>query len=237
VTSIFGRTGAVVAQTNDYSFAQLSGKPTTLGGYGITDAQPLDTDLTAIAALATTAFGRGSLTQIDAPSFRSYIGAGTSSFDGTFTSLSGKPTTLAGYGITDAQPLDADLTTWAGLSPSANFQTMVPHTFAQIRTDLGLVIGTNVQAWDADLDAIAALVGTSGFLKKTAANTWSLDTSTYLTGNQTITLTGDATGSGTTSIAVTVVKELPAGGTTGQVLMKNSGTNYDVKWADVVTPT
>lgn len=66
--------------------------------------------------------------------------------------ITGEPTTLAGYGITDAQPLDADLTTWAGLTPSANFQTMVPHTFAQMRTDLGLVIGTNVQAWDTDLD-------------------------------------------------------------------------------------
>jgi len=31
-----------------------SGKPTTLGGYGITDAQPLDADLTALAALVTT---------------------------------------------------------------------------------------------------------------------------------------------------------------------------------------
>jgi len=34
---------------------------------------------------------------------------------------------------------------------------------------------------DADLTAIAGLAGTSGLLKKTAANTWSLDTNTYLT--------------------------------------------------------
>lgn len=35
---------------------------------------------------------------------------------------------------------------------------------------------------DADLTAIAGLTGTSGFLKKTASNTWTLDTNTYLTG-------------------------------------------------------
>lgn len=40
---------------------------------------------------------------------------------------------------------------------------------------------TTYQPLDGDLTAIAALSGTSGFLKKTAANTWTLDTSTYLT--------------------------------------------------------
>lgn len=38
VDSVFGRTGAVTAQANDYTFAQLASKPTTLAGYGISDA-------------------------------------------------------------------------------------------------------------------------------------------------------------------------------------------------------
>lgn len=65
-------------------------------------------------------------------------------------------------------------------------------------------VGVSVQAYDGDLAAIAGLAGTSGLARKTAANTWSLDTATYLTANQTITATGDATGSGTTSIALTI---------------------------------
>ncbi len=40
VASVFGRTGAVVAQANDYTFAQLASKPTTVAGYGITDIYP-----------------------------------------------------------------------------------------------------------------------------------------------------------------------------------------------------
>ncbi len=51
---------------------------------------------------------------------------------------------------------------------------------ATSRANLGLAIGTNIQAWDADLDGIAALAGANGLLRK-SSGTWGLDTATYLT--------------------------------------------------------
>ena len=52
---------------------------------------------------------------------------------------------------------------------------------------------TAYQPLDGDLTAIAALVGTSGLLKKTAANTWSLDTSDYIVNDAEVSIgTGDA---------------------------------------------
>jgi hypothetical protein len=71
------------------------------------------------------------------------------------------------------------------------------------------------QTADADLTAIAGLSGTAGLLRKTAADTWSLDTNVYLTGNETITLSGDATGSGTTAITVTLADSGVSAGSYG----------------------
>ena len=76
VASVFGRTGDVTAQSGDYTFAQIGSKPTTLSGYGITDAQPLDSDLTAIAALSTTSYGRAFLALADAAAARTAVGLG-----------------------------------------------------------------------------------------------------------------------------------------------------------------
>jgi hypothetical protein len=42
-------------------------------------------------------------------------------------------------------------------------------------------IGSTVQAYDGDLASIAALTGTSGFLKTNGSGTWSVDTNTYST--------------------------------------------------------
>ncbi len=59
VSSVFARTGAVVADAGDYAAFY----------------QPLDADLTAIAALTTTAYGRAFLALADRAGFRSSVGA------------------------------------------------------------------------------------------------------------------------------------------------------------------
>lgn len=130
---------------------------TTLGGAAIATTafvssgyQPLDADLTAIAALTTDSFGRALLTKTDAAAVRTYIGAGTSSFDGAYSSLSGIPSTFAPSAhasshaaagsdpitisesqvtnltsdLAAKQPLDATLTAFAALTIAADSLTI-----------------------------------------------------------------------------------------------------------------
>src|ERR1700754_311542 len=114
VTTIFGRSGAVVATTGDYTFSQLASKPTTLTGYGITDAINVS-QKGAINGVASLDSG-GLVPTSQLPTF---TGAITSVFgrtgvvvaatnDYTFAQIGSKPTTLSGYGITNAKPTGID---------------------------------------------------------------------------------------------------------------------------------
>lgn len=71
------------------------------------------------------------------------------------------------------------------------------------------------QDLSAELTAIANIGSGSGLLKKTGISAWALDTNTYLTQNQTVSLSGDAIGSGRTSIVVTLVDTGVAAGSYG----------------------
>jgi hypothetical protein len=68
---------------------------------------------------------------------------------------------------------------------------------------------TDQTTWNGKLSAVTGtaldnVFSTNGLLKRTGVGTYTLDSSAYITGNQSITLSGDLSGSGTTSISGTV---------------------------------
>lgn len=120
------------ATTTEASY--LSGVTSALQGQ-IDGKQPLDSDLTSIAALTTTAFGRGLLDDADAPAGRTSLGV------------------VIG---TDVQAYDSDLASIAALSTTSFGRGLLDDADAAAgRTSLGVAIGTDVQAYDADLDDLA----------------------------------------------------------------------------------
>jgi len=154
--------------------------------------QPLDSDLTAIAALTTTAYGRGLLPLADEAAARTYINA-----------------QVAG----SYQPLDSDLTAIAALATTAYGRGFLPLAdAAAARTYINAQVAGSYQPLDSDLTAIAALATTAygrGFLplaNAAAARTYinAQVAGSYLTANQTITLSGIVSGSGTTAITTSM---------------------------------
>ena len=87
------------------SLTSLTGKPTTVAGYGITDASSASATETLTNKTINTSDNTITIVEADISDLGSYL---TSVPAQSFTSLTGKPTTISGYGITD--------NTWANLS-------------------------------------------------------------------------------------------------------------------------
>ena len=79
-----------LATLNSLAFADLTDKPTTITGYGITDALLVDGDFASAGLMQTNGSGTYS---IDASTYLTSV---------AFADLTDKPTTITGYGITDA---------------------------------------------------------------------------------------------------------------------------------------
>lgn len=134
----------------------------------------------------------------------------------TFDSLTSKPTTLSGYGITDAQPLDSDLTAIAALTTTTFGRSLLTQADASaLRTTAGLVIGTDVQAYSAKLAAIVALANASGVLTNDGS------------GN----LSWSAGGGGGLTVGSTAI----SAGTDTYALVNNSGTLGEIALATSAT--
>lgn len=152
-------------------------------------SQPLDADLTSIAALTTTTYGRSLLTQADAAALRTTAGLGTAA---TQASTAFDAAGAAAAAQAASQPLDSDLTAIAALTTTSYGRAFLALADAAAgRTALGL--GT--------------LATQSGTFSGTSSGT--------NTGDQTITLTGDVTGSGTGSFAATLAASGASAGSYG----------------------
>lgn len=125
-------------------------------------SQPLDSDLTAIAALSTTSFGRALLALADAAALRTSAGLGTAATHdvGDFDTAGAAAAAQAA-----SQPVDSDLTAIAALATTAYGRSLLEAAnAAALRTLAGTVIGTDVQAQDAELQAIAGLTSAANKL-------------------------------------------------------------------------
>jgi hypothetical protein len=154
------QTGQVVGQSNFFT-----GNASAIGAALSTTYQPLDSDLTALAALATTTFGRSLITQTDAAAARSTLGLSLGS---------------------NVQAWDADLDSIAALVTTAFGRSLlIQANAAAARTTLGLGIGTDVQAYDSDLSTLA-----SGTLPNVSSGTWTSGRAVNLTLSGTSFVTG-----------------------------------------------
>lgn len=135
----------------------------------------VDADLKTLALPASTtisAFGATLVDDIDASTARTTLGVDASGTDNsTDVTLAGTPDyiTIAGQTITRAKlDLADDLNTFT----EAQLETAVSDDNPLFDGD----IGTNVQAWDAELDTIAGLTETNGAVMFVAGGVWTADT-------------------------------------------------------------
>ncbi len=160
---------ADLGNPHQVSFAQIGGTPTTLAGYGITDA------ITAALAASTyepiIGVGTLALNKLATDPLARANHTGTQAW----STITGVPTTLAGYGITDAitaaaaaaayQPLDADLTAWAAWTPPTNAAGVLRNNGSGTLSWLSTTTGGNGASDNGKL----AIFGADGSLRSATA--------------------------------------------------------------------
>lgn len=203
------------------AWSKISSTPTTLSGYGITDATAAARS--AISLAFTTSGTSGSAT-------------------GTYNNSTGVltinvPQYSAGGG-------GSSYTFSSPLSESAGTVSIADGTIGNAKLTNSVVsIAGNSVALGASVtqDQLTGLSAT-GIVKRTAANSLAIAMpgADYLTTNQTITMTGDVTGSGATGIATTIASNSVSGAKFRQsaaLSVVGNSSNATANVADIVAGT
>ncbi len=192
---------AYIVDVSDLTHGIGNGSPkkTTLGdivALGSGTYQPLDSDLTAIAALSTTAFGRALLELLDAAAARTALDAAGLSLSQTFTAQQTFQAPTSGV---------AAVFKAAGTTPGniANFTNSSGSVLASVSSDaalwtmpFGFAIGQGASANAASSTAIGRLTNASG------ASSVAMGVSSSATGLFSTAIGNGANASGDNSIAI-----------------------------------
>lgn len=216
-----GTTGQVLSKASNANFDLAwiaAGGTGTVTSFSAGDLSPLFTTTEATVtttpalsfsltnAAATTVFGRAAGTS-GAPTYSAspqFTAIGNLTTNG-FVKTGGGAGTLS-VDTATYQPSDTDLTTWAGITPATG-----------IGTWLATPSSANLRSAVTDENGTGALL----FNGATSPN--------FLTS---ITIGGSPLNfTNLAGVAATSQGGAPTGGTSGQVLKKNSATNYDYSWA------
>lgn len=173
----------------------------------------------------------------------SYIPKSLTALGIDWSAITGTPTTLSGYGITDAQPLDSDLTALAGLattgliartgSGSVATRTLTAPAAGIAVSNGDGVAGNPTLALANDLSAVEGLSGT-GIAVRTAADTWTNRTITGTAGQLTVSNGDGVAGNPTLSLPSTITQAttFSAGLTASTITSQGaiSPSNTTVTW-------
>lgn len=132
-----------ITLTGDVTGSGTGSFATTIAGQAVTYAKMQNISATARVLGRKTA-GAGATEELAAADINTII---NSTVAPVFANISSKPTTLSGYGITDAQGIDSDLTTIAGLTATtdnfiqAKSSAWASRTPTQVTADLIGMVG------------------------------------------------------------------------------------------------
>lgn len=237
VTSVHGRTGNVVSATNDYSFAQIGSKPTTLAGYGITDAQGLDSDLTIVAAIGSAS------QQIRVNSGGTALEYFTpSASGGTWGSITGTLSNQADLqSALDAKQASLGFTAENAANKATGFGTLNDTLYPSVqavKTQLDLKANLTANTFTR-LQTITQSMANEGILTSTGYSLTGSNAQSLIDLSGTLNTTGvvsvikanitnTASGSGTKLLDLQVggVSQLVLGGQNGASLLVGSPTQY-----------
>lgn len=182
---------------DDLSLASLDARFATAaqGAKADTAIQSIATPGVIFTNPVTVSSGAATLALINQAA-NTFFGNGTgSSAQPTFMSAGTARTALSLVVGTNVEAWSANLDTFAGIAPTANAQTLLGHTFAQMKTDLAIT-ESDVSGLVSDLAlkaplASPALTGTpSAPTAAAATNTTQIATTAFVTGAITTAVTG-----------------------------------------------